>query len=173
MNDIVKEILQNYDTYPVPVVKIANEKGIDVYATSSLKSNESGLIRKEGDKFIIYVNKNHPQTRQRFTIAHELGHFVLHPDKIDSSGDSMIQYTKQYLGQNGLQRADGIALTPERKKMEKEANEFAAELLMPEAQFKDVWKKSSSIEEIAQAFNVSTYAANIRGKTLLGEYFFE
>lgn len=180
MNDKVKQLLGDSTSYPVPIVKIANDNGIDVYSTSSLKPNESGLIRKENGKYVIYVNKNHPNTRQRFTIAHELGHFMLHPNKIDNSGDTMIQYTKQYLGrngqtgpENGLKRAEDETLSPERKKMEREANEFAAELLMPEDQFKEVWSNSSSIDEVADAFNVSTHAANIRGKTLLGEYFFE
>ncbi|MGM0125746.1 hypothetical protein IGI37_003147 [Enterococcus sp. AZ194] len=74
--------------------------------------NESG--RLEGNK--IFVNILDAEVRQRFTIAHEIGHFILHEAKKTKYRDST------------LARYEGILDRIE----EREANGFAAELLMPE-----------------------------------------
>ena len=74
----------------------------------------SGMIEYDSKigKYVISVNANHGQNRQRFTIAHELGHYALnHGDK----KDTLFRHA------NGAHERDEI-----------EANQFAAELLMPE-----------------------------------------
>ena len=83
IEELTSEILLNNDMYKVPVdvIKIANANDIKVYE-GDLDKKTSGAIRykKEEDKFEILVNKNDAKTRQRFTIAHELGHYFLHQD---------------------------------------------------------------------------------------------
>lgn len=41
----------------------------------------SGVLVREDDRVIIGVNRQHPVVRQRFTIAHELGHLLMHPGR--------------------------------------------------------------------------------------------
>lgn len=160
MKQNTMEILSKYSNFaPVPVVRIANELGVDVYETDDLLDNQSGLIKKESDKYVIYVNSFHPATRKRFTIAHEIAHFLEHRDKI---GDDYITGIKQ-----PLKREDGPILDSEVSQMEIEANKIAAEILMPEKKFKEVWNICNTIEEVAEKFEVSVSAAAIRGDKLL------
>src|SRR6266508_6143231 len=65
---------------PVPVEKIAEKLGVAI-VVETLDRNVSGLLFRQGDTQAIGVNAAHPMVRQRFTIAHELGHFRLHPGK--------------------------------------------------------------------------------------------
>lgn len=156
------EILEkhNKDT-PVSVINIAHELGLKIFNTDSLSENQSGLIRKEEDGFVIYVNKDHAPVRKRFTIAHEVAHFLEHKDKI---GDDYITTNRQ-----ALKREDNQQLTKEEEEREMEANKLAAKILMPEKKFIEVWGKSDNIEEVANAFEVSASAAAIRGSKLLNQ----
>src|SRR5205823_4215324 len=71
----------------------------------------------------IVVNKDDPSTRQRFTIAHELGHYILHQDYVKDESKYKV------LLRRPLQDLDYT-------KEEKEANCFAANLLVPNDLFK-------------------------------------
>jgi Zn-dependent peptidase ImmA (M78 family) len=160
------EVYKRYEgQYPVPVVSIANDLGINVYQTDDLKADEAGLIRKEDDgRYAIYINVNDNPQRKRFTIAHEIGHFILHKQDLDKSG--FIDRRKQPI----LKRiTDSLKdVSSKTQKREIEANEFAAELLMPQDKFEEVFGKSNDIDKIANYFNVSTAAATIRAKEVLG-----
>ena len=76
----------------------------------------AGLLFRSGESAIAFVNASDILARRRFTAAHELGHAVLHRDKMGAT-----------LQDATIEEADGV-LGP----MEAEANRFAAELLMPE-----------------------------------------
>lgn len=100
---------------PVDLDGVANALGIKVY-TDDL-GTISGILRKDkklgGDSgYVILVNKNHPLNRQRFTVAHEIGHFILHRDMGDEIRDD--EFYRALPGP-----------------LETEANAFAADLLMP------------------------------------------
>jgi Zn-dependent peptidase ImmA (M78 family) len=71
---------------------------------------------------LIFVNadERNPVSRRRFTAAHELGHFLLHRDRM--TGGRWIGDTKETIREAG---------ETETAAMEREANRFAAELLMP------------------------------------------
>ncbi len=160
MNEMTLSVLERYkDNLPVPIIKIANELGIEVYETVDLKDKQSGLIKKEGDSYVIYVNALHPSTRKRFTIAHEIAHFLEHKDKI---GDEYITNSKQ-----PLKREDNPLLAGRENEMEIEANKIAAKLLMPEKKFIEIWNICDTIEDVAERFDVSVSAAAIRGERLL------
>ena len=146
---------------PVSMVDIAKELNVKIYHTSGLKDGESGLIRKEGDAYVIYINKNHPMTRQRFTMAHEIAHFLLHKDKLDA-GKEIIENAKREVA---LYRSDS---SDQDRQMEAEADKLAAELLMPSEKFCEIWDKSGTLEDVADTFHVSTAAASMRAKHLLG-----
>lgn len=121
------------DSYPVEIVKLCNKKGLKVFE-QYLKPNESGLIvvdahkweKYESDKFIV-VNLSEPATRRRFTIAHELAHFILH------KGENTLYAHRDMTDNSGNDAA-----------IEREANYFAANVLMPEKLIKN------RVEEIRQ-----------------------
>ena len=149
---------------PLHLEAAAKNLGIDVrYA--ELKGDVSGfLFLTPGEKPIIGVNKNHPPTRQRFTIAHELGHLFLHaPNEEDSSF-----IDKEIFA---LNRNDISASGTDKKEIE--ANFFAAEILMPaDKLYKDVatlnhsMTKTELYRALAEKYQVSEEAIKFRLKNL-------
>ena len=148
LSDILKEF---HKEAPISVVAIAKKLGIKVYRTRDFDDRISGLIQKDeryGGKsgYAIYTNANHPITRRRFTIAHEIGHFVLHHDLI---GDGITD--------------DGLYRSRLRGELESAANRFAANLLMPnELVWKFIEQGVDTVEELAKKFKVSESAMSIR-----------
>src|ERR1700761_3903199 len=114
-----KEIIRRHQTTPpVDVVKIAHELGLKVYRVRDFAPDVSGMIKKDEARggesgFAIYVNAAHAEVRRRFTIAHEIAHFVLHETMI---GDGVVE--------DALLRADGLSSSVERQ-----ANAMAADIL--------------------------------------------
>jgi Zn-dependent peptidase ImmA (M78 family) len=120
----------------------------------------SGMIYIKDGIPIIGVNSLHHPHRQRFTIAHELGHLELHREMITSK----VHVDKDF---PVLMRDPKSATGTE--KLEIEANQFAAELLMPEALIKQALESKpfdidddSPIEELAKKFRVSRQALEYR-----------
>jgi Zn-dependent peptidase ImmA (M78 family) len=140
---------------PVDVEGLALALGISV-KTPFLPDNVSGMIRKRGeDDYEISVNATHPETRQRFTIAHELGHFVLHRSLM---GDGNVD-DRAYRSDGSIQNN---RIGPAQ---EQEANQFAANLLMPMEGIKKFRSRAKGdIGALARMFNVSEGAMKIRLK---------
>ncbi len=109
---------------PVPVERLARRRGIQV-RFEPLEENLSGMLFQEGSRAIIGVNALHPKSRQRFTIAHELGHLELH--KL-----SKIHMDHGYVVHRRDERSSQAVDI-----QEIEANSFAAELLMPVSMMED------------------------------------
>lgn len=101
-------------------------------------------------KRIIYLKKNTLYTRMAFTVAHELGHYFLHKDK-----STEIFY-----------RNDALQLDDERREQEREANWFAASLLMPREAVKEFWLILKDTNQLADRFCVSYTAAYWRLRNL-------
>jgi len=140
--------------------QIAKEKNISViyWDLSNVSWWLSWAITKGWDwSYSIYINSLEPEKRQRFTLAHELWHFYLHKDKLDS--DEVIADKKW---QSYLYRLEEYNnLNDEQIQMEMEANEFAWSLLMPEEKFLELkWK--FTIPQLSQIFNVSETAIWVR-----------
>lgn len=157
-----EEIAQKYNPEglsPFPYEKIQEDHtDLSIFITK-LPPGISGAISfaKDFEKFSIIINDEKPQTRQNFTIAHELGHYFLHQDIIKSEavlvdGDGFLD------GSNVLYRLDNAA----QNILETEANNFAASLIMPTKLVLRAWNTIKSIEELAKLFNVSTIAMSIR-----------
>jgi Zn-dependent peptidase ImmA (M78 family) len=150
---------------PVPVDKIARSLGARV-RFSPLDDELSGFIYIKNGVPIIGVNSLHHPNRQRFTIAHEIAHLQLHPEFITSA----VHVDKQF-AESVLKRDTSSASGTER--LEVEANQFAAALLMPgdildellEASPIDI-EDESSIEEWANEFLVSKAALQYRIRNL-------
>lgn len=120
--------------------------------------NISGAFYKEDDNKILGVNINHPLTRKRFTIAHEIGHYMLHSeDELHYDDDDKLSNAPKEEKELFFRSEISDDTT------ETEANIFAANLLMPEELIKkciDLGIKS--IEEFADCFNVSQVAMRYR-----------
>lgn len=104
-------------TVPVPVEDVASHMGATI-VRESLETTISGLLLREGGAKLVAVNTDHHPRRQRFTIAHELGHLELHPG--DYIVDSVVR----------VNRRDKLSSMAS-DSQEIEANAFAATLLMP------------------------------------------
>ena len=136
---------------PVNPVKIAETIGVGVnFVTFSGESaGVSGLYDPERN--VILVNQDEPGVRQTFTIAHELGHKVLHEDWAKSEAYKV-------LWRDTARQA--------RDRWEQEANAFAANLLMPREMLDSY--REFPIEIIAKVFAVSKSVAEYRLKNLYG-----
>lgn len=119
-----KEVLgaAGIQTAPVPVETVAYRFGLEL-EPAQLGDDVSGLLVVVNGQGTIGYNSTHPYVRQRFTIAHEIGHYVLHQNEEQLFIDK--QYTAVY-------RRDQTSSTGEQLR-EIQANHFAAALLMPEA----------------------------------------
>lgn len=145
------EIIRSHQLVaPVSVLDIAGDFGIRVFR-GEWTNGASGCIRKDrrrGGKsgFAIFTNKDHGRTRRRFTIAHEIGHFVLHRNKIDREVIDDRLYRS---------RLDSD--------LEVQENDFAAFLLMPwDLIVREMERGRDTVEELAPAFEVSKSAMSIR-----------
>ncbi len=159
-------ILEKYTKLvPVPIVALAQELGLKIYETNELKKNESGAIKKEGDDYVIYLNASDPTTRKRFTIAHEIAHFLLHKELLDNNRefvDTAQQPTTLY-------RSAGDTPSEDRR-YEIEANMKAGELLMPEQTFIEAYTQADSIIDLARQYKVSPSAATVRSQILSNSF---
>lgn len=142
---------------PVPVELVAHRLGLSV-EPAALGQDVSGVLVRDGDGGTIGYNAAHHEVRQRFSIAHEIGHFVLHPRE----GQLFIDKTYK------VYRRDQRSSTGE-DRQEIQANRFAAALLMPEEllqrEVADIGfdlADEIALESLAQKFKVSRQAMSFR-----------
>ncbi len=158
INSIVEDIrIKTSFSYPEKnIVDLANELGVSVYEVPFTENPEINAMlvykdEKNDNKPTIYIKKTLPDTRKRFTLAHELGHFVLHKkagvkfrlDGFDYSSDA--DYALE----------------------ETEANFFAATILVPKEELKKLRSFfDNNFEVIADYFGVSKEVVENRIKWL-------
>jgi Zn-dependent peptidase ImmA (M78 family) len=151
-------LLARFKVPPIPVNAVAQSLGL-VVEPVHLSDDISGLLVVSGDCGVIGFNETHPLVRQRFTIAHECAHFVLH-----RSEDSLFidkRYRAFFRDEKSTKGTDW---------RERDANTFAAALLMPEVMVRRAAKVSAfelgeedgPMEELARTFQVSTQAMTFR-----------
>lgn len=137
---------------PVDVEGLARALGI-VVDRDFLPDDISGMIEPtDVGTYRITVNRGHAHTRQRFTIAHELGHFLLHEHLIGSGIDDDRAYRSTSAG-----RYYNTAIGP---KEETDANKIAASILMPIELIKP--RRDEGADQLAEDFGVSVHAMSIR-----------
>ena len=150
---------QNINSAPVSVERVAIALNAQL-RFSPLDDELSGMIYVKGGTPIIGVNALHHPNRQRFTIAHEIGHLVLHRAEITKE----IHVDKGFLimMRNSVS-SEGV------DEMEIEANLFATELLMPAAFLaKSLSGESFDIDDdgvviaLAKEYKVSASAMRFR-----------
>jgi Zn-dependent peptidase ImmA (M78 family) len=121
------------------------KEGITIHYDEDLSSSQSGYLKKGDSNWIIGVNSKHNKKRQRFTMAHEYAHFILHkPDKI-------------YFEDEIFFRDSNIT------SIEYAANEFASKILMLEDFIRaTVAEGKTSLEKLAEDLDVSVLAIKNR-----------
>ncbi|WP_241893413.1 ImmA/IrrE family metallo-endopeptidase [Magnetofaba australis] len=134
------------DLFPL-VQRLGGE--IEYLGFDALEHTQDGSIdiRNHND-FTIYLSQFTGKSRDRFTIAHELGHLFLH------------YWLQEHNGQHMQAARVGTG------RVEWEANWFAAGLLMPHDAVTEHFRKHSDISLLADDFGVSFDAARIRIETL-------
>ena len=140
------------DEIPVPVGSIAED-------LLGLRIEERDLGECSGmlipsERLILVnaaeaTNGDVPIRRHRFTIAHELGHWICHA--LEDVGEEAPNFCRS---RDLSQDAD--------RDLEREANVFGAELLMPEAAVREAWAALRDPSEVAACFEVSSLAAQWR-----------
>lgn len=152
------EILgRHVSEHPVKLGALAQDLGVSV-KVSTMDIGISGEIRREGREYVVRVNRNESRERQRFTVAHEIAHYILHRSVIDDSPDG--------IRDNVLYRSG----KPEA--IEYEANRLAAEIVMPSALVKQ-WVSQHPgglsediVERLATEFEVSKAAMEVQLRRL-------
>jgi hypothetical protein len=136
---------------PVDVTGMANALGLSVWESPDLPAGVSGKLFEDRSKggssgYSIVVRSSEPFVRKRFTVAHEIGHFLLHRNRIGS-----------YLVEDEWLRSNLST------REEVEANQFAAEALMPKhliSRYAGLYGPNPSV--LAPIFKVSEAAMRIR-----------
>ena len=149
-DDQIKIIDKYHVKFPIPLGSIAKELGL-IVKLATLPANISGEIKSEGGVFVIRVNRHDVKARQRYTLAHEIAHFLLHKDYIvDGISDDVLY--RSSLSNN----------------LEVEANRLGADLIMPWHLIQNSlgilsdFKGEKLYEELSEITGVSTTALKYR-----------
>jgi Zn-dependent peptidase ImmA (M78 family) len=150
-NEYLSKISSFQREAPIPIAKVAESFGLKIFQQEFPKGISGKIWKNDASDtksgFVIFVNKNEPHVRQRFTAAHEIGHFVLHQNVIGNG-----------IEENYMLRAEGIS-----SKYEVEANAFAAELLMPFPLIEKLVNEGcNEVSALAKKLQVSEIAMAIR-----------
>ena len=145
---------------PVDVIGMASALGV-VCHSAYLADEISGMLERVSDGvYKCTYNASHPPTRQRFTVAHELGHYMLHRKLIGDGVDDNRAYRSTDAG-----KYHNTEIGP---KQETEANKFAVSVLMPTSLVRDKVENNRHISNVQLAFdfNVSEMAIKLRREGL-------
>lgn len=144
-------IMKRHESYPVKLGEIANEFGLKV-KVATLSANISGQIKEQDGLVTIKVNRHDVKARQRYTLAHEISHFLLH----------------RHLLKHGI-TDDVLYRSSQSDTVEREADRLAADIIMPMQLVDALFRKLSPVkkgeelyEAIAGELDVSTTALKIR-----------
>jgi Zn-dependent peptidase ImmA (M78 family) len=142
--------------FPINVEDVARSLGISV-RQEALEEHVSGVLVIKEAGAVIGVNSAHHPHRQRFTIAHEIGHYQLHRKQAQLFVDAAPVFFRDGRSAQGVDE------------QEMEANAFAAELLMPEPEVRDRYQRQpvdifddAAVRRLANHFGVSPQALAIR-----------
>lgn len=145
---------------PIPVEHLAKGLGVRVVYEPFEGEMSGMLLQEEADAApLIVVNSRNAVVRQRFTLAHELGHLLMHSKSL---------YVDRPLSVKFRDSQSSLAIDPE----EIQANQFAAALLMPQTwvirDADEVLARQQAasdehlIEELAKKYRVSPQAMEFR-----------
>ena len=164
----IRKLYNPLDLSPFPYQNITNsiselEIRFFEFSEESIKSLSGAITCDEKDsagvktyEFHININSSKSSEKQNFTLAHELGHYFLHKDKIKIEG--IIVDSDFFEGNRALFSLDELEIN----KMEIEANNFAYALIMPTELVVQAWNSLRDVQSCAKVFNVSVSTMSIR-----------
>lgn len=144
-------LLKHKNKIPIDTVHLAQDLGLNVYRVNDWDDSVSGKIQKDSklggeSGYAIFVNGRHSEQRRRFTIAHEIAHFILHASLI---GDGICD--------------DALYRSNKGHYIETEANQMAADILMPLCLIRNHMNEGArTAKELSEIFNVSENVMKIR-----------
>ena len=146
-------IARHQTSVPIDVELLATDLGLKVYH-ADLGDDIYGKLTRDASKggwskYAVFVNKTNHPNRQRFTLAHEIAHFVLHRDLIEDGIIDDTQYRSTLSSDH-----------------ETQANKLAADILMPRALVRAEFQRNRAIAPLAVRFQVSEAAMKIRLESL-------
>lgn len=151
LTDKEREIVSRHQTsFPIAVGAVAKDFGI-IVLKSTMPGSISGEIRETDGTITIKVNRHDVKERQRFTIAHEIAHFLLHRDRLANGITDDVLYRSR--------------LSDE---LEREANRLAADIIMPDELVQrclsdySSFKPEDRYKKLAEQAEVSLAALKIR-----------
>lgn len=158
IEQIVENICKKYNVNILDVdpVKLADQLSIVVQSVEFKDPNISGMLSHEGDRYTISVNMYDSYERKRFTVAHELGHYILGHLK---ETDADLEIFRK-------------GITGDEKEVE--ANKFAAALLVNSGYLKVMYEVSKIVHKdyvdivnkLAEKFHVSRQTMHYRLKSI-------
>ncbi len=149
----IEDLLQKTgasDSGVVKLLDLSKELGVEIKYAPFLETvnGVSGVIKYTGNP-VIYIKKSLGKERQRFTLAHEIGHYVLHKKEgVDLRVDNL-----DYSSNDSIQ--------------ETEANYFAGVLLLPKKLLFRAIEKGLNNKQIAKIFGVSEKVVEVRKRWLM------
>ncbi|GER06909.1 hypothetical protein GCM10007972_11090 [Iodidimonas muriae] len=141
------------------IEKLVERSGgkLEVGSSGSGDDESGSIVARAMNDYTIYLSRHTSLARDRFTIAHELGHLLLHFRKIQEENPGAVMRATRWVDENDEQQ----------KRAEWEANWFAAAFLMPAEKFTDFFNENDkNLDATANHFRVSVAAAEIRSKSL-------
>lgn len=144
VREMARKYLKKYGvkTPGTPVEEIIKGEGLGIeYRPWS--DGLSGLMLHKAR--VIAINSDKPRHHQRFSLAHEFGHYALNHDYLKSQG----------LGNVDIDHPPKANIHPTDNLIEQEANEFAGELLVPMHILKDKYRYEKNGLKLASVFDVS------------------
>lgn len=148
IEEVVDTLIKDYKlTPPVDLLSICNDLDIKVKEVD-FDDDLSGMLAKK----TIYISTNIHENRKRFTLAHELGHYLIHK-KADNSYKG-VRFRSEHI-------------STQEKNEEREANHFASLLLIPTNFLKEELDSLTELSEdfifdLAKKYKVSSIAMTIR-----------
>ena len=141
---------------PIDVSATAEFVGLSI-VEEDLEDSVSGMLVVKDGHGVIGVNEHHHPNRRRFSVAHEIGHYLLHRKGASVFVDSTPVFFRDETSAAGT------------KQQEIEANAFAAELLIPAASLRERVEQQAldpyddaAVHRLARTFGVSAQALTIK-----------
>lgn len=147
------------NSLPIKIEDLAKRSGVQV-SPYNFEEEISGVLVIQNGEGVIGYNQSESRVRRRFTIAHELGHYILHREQSSMFMDK---------GFNAIFRSVNSGLSEATQILEREANTFAAYILMPDHLLKHEINQigfdlgsEDEIKNLAKIFDVSSQAMYYR-----------
>ena len=150
--NMARKAIKDYKLTEVPtdLRKVFQSLGLKYIELDDPKDIDGAILEIENEPSIAVLNRAKPIQRQRFTLAHELGHiFLKHKQRDVYDPGAEREFNEEDVESRG------------KPPVEVEADVFASELLVPFDQIKKFQKEMNNVEKMAAIFQVSKQAMTL------------